>query len=123
MGRCRIVVPGIVRLPLSGGDYLDVTKELNAGEYYDMLIAQSERKLFAKPIAYLVAWSLTGVADAPIPYDLEMPEDERRATIRALDKATIREIGAAIDKHEAAEDAALEAKKKTPSLELASSAP
>jgi hypothetical protein len=63
------------------------------------------------------------VADAPIPYDLEMPEDERRATIRALDKATIREIGAAIDKHEAAEDAALEAKKKTPSLELASSAP
>lgn len=113
MGRCRVVVPELVRLSLSGGDYLDVTKELNAGEYVDMLIAQTDRKLFAKPLAYLVAWSLTGVDDKPIPYDLEMPEEVRRSTIRSLDKATLREITAALDKHEATEEAALDAKKKT----------
>ena len=123
MGRCRVVVPELVRLPLSGGDYLDVTKELNAGEWYDMLLAQSERKPFAKPLAYLVAWSLTGIADAPIPYDLEMPEEVRRSTIRSLDTATIREIIAALDRHEASANAALEAKKKTSHSELASSAP
>lgn len=123
MGRCRVVAPELVRLPLSDGDYLDVTKELNAGEYVDMLTALSERKVFAKPIAYLVAWSLVGLDGQPLPYDLELPEDVRRSTLRSLDKATIREISAALDKHEAAEQQALDAKKKTSGSGPASAAP
>lgn len=113
MSRCRVVVPEVVRLPLSDGDYLDVNKELNAGEYVDMLTALADRKPFAKAIAYLVGWSLVGVNDQPIPYDVDMPEEVRRSTIRGLQIPTMREIGAALDRHEAAEQRALDAKKKT----------
>lgn len=113
MGRCRVVAPEVVRLPLSEGDFLDVTKELNAGEYFDLLTALSERKAFAKPIAYIVSWSLTGLDGGPLPYDLDLPEEVRRSTIRSLDKATLREIAAVLDRHEAAEQVALDAKKKT----------
>jgi hypothetical protein len=88
-----------------------------------MLIAMSERKPFAKPLAYLVAWSLTGVGDTPIPYDLDMPEDVRRSTLRSLKVSKMREITTALDKHEAAADAALEAKKKIPDSAPGSSPP
>lgn len=123
MGRCRVVAPEVVRLPLSDGDYLDVQKELNAGQYLELLTALVDRKAFAKPIAYLVGWSLVGLNGQPLPYDLDMPEADRRSTIGALDKGTLREITVALDKHEAAEEQALTAKKKTPSSALASSAP
>jgi hypothetical protein len=115
MGRCRVVAPEVVRLPLSDGDYLDVQKELNAGQYLELLTALVDHKTFAKPIAYLVGWSLVGLNGQPLPYDLDMPEDDRRSTIGALDKGSLREITAALDKHEAAEQAALDAKKKTKS--------
>ena len=123
MSRCRVVAPEVVRLPLSDGDYLDVNKELNAGQYLELLTALVDRKPFAKAIAYLVSWSLVGLNGQPLPYDLDMPEEERRSTIGALDKGTVREITAALDKHEAAEEAALAAKKKTSSFALESSAP
>jgi hypothetical protein len=115
-----VVAPEVVRLPLSEGEYLEVQKELNAGQYVEMLEALMDRKRFAKPIAYLVGWSLVGLTEQPLPYDLDMPEEERRSTIGALDKATLREITAALDKHEAAEQAALDAKKKTPARSLVS---
>jgi hypothetical protein len=123
MSRCRVVAPEVVRLSLSDGDYLGVNKELNAGQYLELLTALVDRKPFAKAIAYLVSWSLVGLNGQPLPYDLDMPEEERRATIGALDKGTVREITAALDKHEAAEQAAVDAKKKTKSSELASVAP
>lgn len=122
MGRCRVVAPKIVRLALSEGEYLEVHQELNAGQYVEMLSALMDRKPFAKAIAYIVGWSLLGLDDQPLPYDLDLPEDVRRATLGHLDKATLREITAALDKHEAAEDAALNAKKKTPASEPALSA-
>jgi hypothetical protein len=123
MSRCRVVAPEVVRLSLSDGDYLDVNKELNAGQYLELLTALVDRKPFAKAIAYLVGWSLVGLNGQPLPYDLDLPEEERRATIGALDKGTVREITAALDKHEAAEQAAVDAKKKTKSSELVSVAP
>jgi hypothetical protein len=123
MSRCRVVAPEVVRLSLSDGDYLDVNKELNAGQYLELLTALVDRKPFAKAIAYLVSWSLVGLNGQPLPYDLDMPEEERRATIGALDKGTVREITAALDKHEAAEQAAVDTKKKTKSSELVSVAP
>jgi hypothetical protein len=118
-----VVAPEVVRLPLSDGDYLDVQKELNAGQYIELLTALVDRKTFAKPLAYLVGWSLVGLNGQPLPYDLDLPEDDRRATLGALDKGTLREITAALDKHEAAEQWAVDTKKKTPSSAPASSAP
>ena len=112
MGRCRVAQPGVDRLTLSGGDYVDVKRELNAGEYYDLLVALGERKPFSKILQYVVGWSFTGLADTPIPYALDMDEEARRDTVRALDKATIRELVDAVDKHEAAEERALEEKKR-----------
>ena len=113
MGICRVVQPAIVRLPLSGGDYIDAQKELNAGDYYDLLIAMANRKSFAKILAYLIGWSLVGLDGQPLPYSLDLPEHERRDTVRSLNKATYRELAAVIDRHEKAEEAALDAKKKT----------
>lgn len=122
MGRCRVVSPAIVRLPLSDGDFIDVNQELNAGQYYDLLSALMERKAFSKAIAYIVGWSLIGLDGQPLPYDFDLPEETRRATLAALDKQTIREIVAVLDRHEAAEQAAIDAKKKTPATAVESAA-
>src|SRR3990172_6642074 len=113
MGRCRVSLPETSRLSLSDGDYLDVVKDLNAGEYADLLVNLVARKPFTKVMAYVVGWSLVGLENQPLTYNVTMPEDERIATIRSLDKATIHEIIAAIDKHEASVGKELEAKKKT----------
>jgi len=120
MGRCRVVVPETVRLPLSDGDFVDVKQELNAGEYVDLLTALAQRQPFSKAVAYVVGWSLVGLDDKPLPYDLELPETVRRDTLRSLDKATMRELTAVLDRHEAAEEAAREAKKKMTDGGLAS---
>jgi hypothetical protein len=103
----------VVRVPLSEGDYIDVKRDLNAGEYFDLLTVMAERRKFAKILAYLVGWSFVGQDEHPIPYALDDPEDARRDTIGALDKGTLRELVAAIDKHEAAQDQALAKKKAT----------
>jgi hypothetical protein len=114
MGRSRVVNPEVVRVPLSEGDYIDIKRDLNAGEYFDLLTVMAERRKFAKILAYLVGWSFVGQDDHPIPYALDDPEGARRDTIGALDKGTLRELVAAIDKHEAAQEAALAKKKATP---------
>src|SRR5580765_1041061 len=113
MSRCRVVAPAVVRLPLSDGDYLDVQRELNAGQYVELLGALMDRKPFAKAVAYLVGWSLVGLDGGPLPYDFDMPEDGRRGTLGALEKPTMREIAPVLDRQEAPEQATLYAKKKT----------
>jgi hypothetical protein len=114
MGICRVVQPAIVRLPISAGDYLDVQQELNAGDYRDMILALSEHQAFAKVLAYLLGWSFVGPDGQPLPYGLELPLEVRRETVRSLDTDTARELVAAIDRHEAASDAAREEKKRIP---------
>jgi len=121
MGRCRVVTPGTTRLPLSDGDWIDVVAELNAGEYFDLITALADRKPFAKILAYLQGWSLVDAAGAPLPFSLLIDEAERRDTVRALDKGTLRELVAVLDRHEAAGDAARAEKKTTPPDRPASS--
>lgn len=111
MGRSRVVVPDVVRVFVSDGDYVDLKRDLNAGEYFDLLTAMADRQKFAKILAYLVGWSFVGEDDRPIPYDLDDPANARRDTIGALDKPTLRELITTIDTHEAAQEQAL-AKKK-----------
>jgi len=121
MARCRVVQPETIPIPMSDGDRVEVKKELNAGEYHALINDMVERKPFSKLVAYLVGWSFVGLDGKLLPYSLELTADHRRDTIRSLDKATMRELIAVIDRHEAAEEAALEAKKKTRAGEPASS--
>jgi len=120
MGRNRVVSPETIRLPLSDGDFLTVKKELNAGEYIDLLTAASAGSFFAKQLAYLVGWTLVGHNDAPIAFHLGLSLDERRDVLRSLDTATITEIVEAIKQHETANELALTEKKTIPEPALAS---
>jgi len=113
VGQCRVVVPEVVRLPLSEGDWIDIKKELNTGEYYDLLAALVDKQAFARPLAYIVGWSFVGLDGKVLPYNLA-DEGERRDTLRSLDKATVREIVAALDRHEQKVDAERAAKKNKP---------
>jgi hypothetical protein len=122
MGRCRVVPGGIVRLTLSDDDFVDVKADLNAGEYVDLLRDMADRKSFAKILAYVLGWSLIGLDGQPLPYDPDGDEQIRRDTVRSLDKYTLRELVAALDRHEAVQDAAHTAKKKTLGGERGSSA-
>lgn len=115
MGRSRVVQPDVVRLALTDGDFIDVKRELNAGEYFDLLTALADRQKFAKILAYVVGWSLVGLDGQPLPYDTDDPAPTRRDTIGALDKATLRELIATIDRHETAQEAELAKKKTGPS--------
>jgi hypothetical protein len=117
-----VVVPKVKRIELSDGDFIDVNEELNSGQYLEMLRGLADRVPFAKAMAYVVGWSFVGVDGQPLPYDLDMAEPLRRTTLAALDKATMREMSAALDKHQEAEEKAIEAKKKTNATASASSA-
>jgi hypothetical protein len=119
MGRCRVASADIVRLPISGGDFLTVKKELNAGEGLD-LEAEPVPRTLAVILAYLVGWSLVGQDDTPIPFSPMQSLDERRATLRSLDTATMDEIVEALAPHVRANRRAVEEKKTTPEPVLAS---
>lgn len=133
MPRCRVVMPDVVRLPLSDGDWIDVQRELNAGDYYDFLTAWAAREPFAKILAYVLGWSFIGPDGQPLtvagpdgtaqPYSLDVPANTRRDLIRSLDKETTKELLATLDRHEAAQDAIRIAKKKTPTTAPTSSPP
>lgn len=123
MGRCRVVEPHVTRLALSDGDWVDVKRDLNAGDYMDYLRGFAARQAFAKILAYVLAWSFVGLDGQPIPYTVEMPEEDRRNTVRSLDLATAKELIAVVDRHELAQDAALAAKKKSPDSSSTSNLP
>lgn len=122
MPRYRFVDAELVRLPLSDGDWIDVKKELNAGEYrkliYDQVkdtnggppVLDVSKVGLSKLLAYLVAWSFTNKQQQPEPYSLEQSEEDRSALLDNLDQATYKELIAAVTAHEAADDA----KKNTP---------
>jgi hypothetical protein len=123
MGRDRIVEPDSTRLHISDGDYIDVKARLNHGEYDDYLARISPHQTPGEPLrmetrqirtskvlAYLLGWSITQKGK-PIPYSLDMPEKARIDVLRSIDRETFREIYAAIDAHEDAEDAASVARK------------
>lgn len=112
MGRDRLVEPETQRLSISDGDFLDVKKRLNHGEHDDYLARISPYQTPGEPfrmetrqirtskvLAYLLGWSLTHKGQ-PIPYDVDMPENTRLATLNSLDTASFAEIFKAIEAHE-----------------------
>ena len=119
MGRCRMVTPESVRLPLSDGDFITVKKELNAGEGLDLEAEPAPRTL-PVILAYLVGWSFVGAGNEPIPYSPMQSVDERRATLRALTLSRMQEIVAVLEPHVAATQKTVEEKKTTPLVEAGS---
>jgi hypothetical protein len=119
--------PEIVRLPLSGGQFIDVKKRLNHGEReglfarWSPLVTPGEPMRMdrrevrtAKVLAYLVGWSAT-LDGQPIPYGLEMPDAVRLDTLNSLDADAFSAIHDAIEGHEEAQARERAAQKKIPS--------
>jgi hypothetical protein len=119
MGRNSIASAEAIRLPLGEGDYITVKKELNAGESIDLANEPGD-KILATLTAYLVGWSLVGADDLPIPYSPIQSADERRATLRALTLSRMKEIVAVLEPHVTSTTQAIEEKKTSPAVEVAS---
>jgi hypothetical protein len=122
MGRCRVVLPDVVRLPLSDGDWLEVKKRLNAGEYRAMLermtMVGADGKAKPNPlmhgvskvVAYLLDWSLVGL-DGKVILIADKPIDTVQRALDSIDSETMTEIIKAVSAHEEAMDAEREAAK------------
>lgn len=108
----RFVVPAIVRLPLSNGDWIDIKKQLTHGEQDAMLARfapvqtpgqpiqmQSQHVRTTTVLAFLHKWSFVNDDGEPVEYGPHIPEDDRVATLNALDPDAFDEIEAAINKH------------------------
>lgn len=91
------VDPAVVRVPLDGGEWIDVKRELTYGETEDMYAAM--RKQFgpnemplldptrigrARMAAYLVAWSFTDSAGKPVPVSESAFAQLRPTVARAI---------------------------------------
>lgn len=127
MPRCPIVRPEVVRVPLTDGDFLDLKKQLNTGEYRSMLTAQFkdvqagsravinlEQMGLSKVLAYVVGWSFVDLEGKPLPFSVD--------TLNACEPDVFTDILAAVEAHEAAIDQARSAEKKEKGGASASSA-
>jgi hypothetical protein len=113
MGRCRVVQPDAVRLPLSDGDWIEVKKRLNSGEqramFARMYLAGIDGQLRVNPIqqgvakvtAYLLDWSFVGPDGKVIPI-ADRSVEAVAAALDTFDPESFVEIRAAIDAHEEA---------------------
>jgi hypothetical protein len=124
---CWFVQGGIVRLPLSGEQWIDVKAELNAGEARKIFSGLVKTMQAGKPteldpekvgltklLAYLVGWSLCNRDGRPEPIE--------ESSIDNLSQGRYREIMDAVDAHEAASEAKREARKNGQGGEKASAA-
>ena len=105
MGRCRFVQPGIERLTLSDGEWIEVKRELTAGEQRHAQAGYVKVMQFGEPasldpelvgktkiLEYITGWSFLGFSGHPEPFS--------ESALDLLDMDTYREIEAAIDAHE-----------------------
>ena len=107
MGRCRVVVPDTVRIPISDGDWIEVIKHLNYGETKAMqafafgfkdnhVQADLEVVEIAQALGYLVGWSLVDLDGRPIRLETMAA---KRVALFDQDPTTIKEIIAAVSAH------------------------
>jgi len=117
----------MVRLPLSEGDWIEVKKELNAGEQrrvFTNLVKtmQAGEKPELNPeqvgktkiLAYVIAWSFTDGAGKAVPFSATALDN--------VDPDTYAEIMAAVDAHDEAADKARTERKNAPSTPTTSPA-
>ncbi len=125
MGRNRFVKPKTVRLDLSDGDWVDVKRELNAGEHrrvFSRMVKEMragekttidpEQVGLSKLVEYIVDWSFEDNGKA-IPVSA--------SAFNALDAETFTELVKMVDTHEEAVEAEIEARKNDQAGEKASS--
>lgn len=123
--RCRFVPPDVVRIAISDEDWIDVKKELNAGEtrriFTDLVkdfrageMAELDPRQvgITKILNYIVGWSLTDENDRPVPFSMSALEN--------LDIDTYTEINQAIEAHDKAVDENRTARKNARTGETAS---
>lgn len=105
--RCRFVQGDVVRLPIAGGEWIDVKKELNAGEsrrIFATLVKEMnvgaatkldpERVGLTKVLAYVVGWSFLNTQHRPEPVS--------ESALDGLDVDTYQSIVDAVDQHDTA---------------------
>lgn len=122
---CPIVKPDSVKLSLSQDQFINVKRELNAGEYRAMLAGQYKESVIpdgpngkeggtrmvvdldrmglTKILAYGLDWSFVDLDDKP----MELTED----TVKSIDVAWFREVLAAVDAHHEASETAADKRK------------
>jgi hypothetical protein len=108
--RSRFITPAVDRLPLSGGDWIEVRRQLSAGdqfEGYAITFREDGSRAYellglAEIYAHLVAWSFTrpGPEGDPIPVEIETGA-KKLAALKALDHASYLELDRAIMAHRA----------------------
>jgi hypothetical protein len=116
MARCPIVRPETVRLTLPDGEWLEVAKELTAGEYRDVVAAQfkdahaGERPLIdrkqlgvSRILAYVKEWSFVDAKGDPLPITADW--------LLKFDQPTFADVMAAVDAHDDACEKAIESRK------------
>jgi len=120
MPRFRFVVPEIVRLPLSEGDWIDVKKTLNVGEQ-KRLEATGIARSAAAPL--MLDWSEYNIGRAAVwltdwSFKDEDGKDVRltEAAIRSLDVESFEEIQNALTAHVKGIEEAKKAKASTPTV-------
>lgn len=124
--RCKFVQPEVVRLPLSDDEWIDIKRELNAGEtrriYTDLITdfrAGEQAKLdpravgLTKMLNYIVGWSFCDAQDRPVPFS--------QAALENLEPGTYKEVNEAVEKHDQAVEKAREERKNGKAGESASS--
>lgn len=115
-----MVLPRVVRLPLSDGEWIDVKAQLNHGEAQGVLErcyeAGADGELRQKPFrivqatitAYLIDWS---ASDLPIRGE---PVSVIEQALNTISQERFKEIQQAIDAHSEAVDRERQEKKTTP---------
>lgn len=118
----RFIRPQVVRVPLkSGGDWIEIKRRLNTGEYRERLARMSvavDGDLHVNRLqigmstvtAYLLDWSLTDDDGRPVVIR-GLSADDLMAVLDNLEPEAFGEILKAIEDHEAAMDAERAAEK------------
>jgi hypothetical protein len=127
MSRSRFVIPDVVRVPLSDGDWIDVKRELNAGEQRRVFTSlvktmQAGEKPELNPeqvgktklLEYIIGWSLCDANGKPVPFT--------PTALDAVDPETYTEITKAVDAHEDAAEKARDERKNAKGTQLISAA-
>lgn len=112
MSKRRGVKPETTRVDLSAGDWVDVKRCLTVGEESDVAFkamkaigpdsrAEIDGALmrFLMAATYIQGWSLLDYEGRPIAWPVQKALEDRVAVLRALDRATMEELEAAIAAH------------------------
>jgi hypothetical protein len=108
----RFLKPEVVRINLTGGDYIVIKRQLTAGEKRrvfarttkpvkagQLIEIDLEKAGISEMVEYLVDWSFTDTDGKPVPIK-DMPAEYVVDVLNSLDADSFQEITDAISAHE-----------------------